>query len=77
MHEAFIGDVQDQAQHAQEMAARMGHGGHGDDAERALTLDPGESGELVYTFPEEATLEIGCRQPGHYAAGMRASVEVT
>ncbi|HEY8201846.1 MAG TPA: cupredoxin domain-containing protein, partial [Actinomycetota bacterium] len=41
VHEAFIGDVQDQGAHEEEMAAQMGHGGHSDDAERALTLGPG------------------------------------
>jgi uncharacterized cupredoxin-like copper-binding protein len=77
VHEAFIGDVQDQAAHEEEMAARMEHGGHGDDAEDALTLEPGRSGELTYTFAQPDTLEIGCHQPGHYAAGMRAPVTVT
>jgi uncharacterized cupredoxin-like copper-binding protein len=41
VHEAFIGDAQDQAAHEEQMSARMEHNGHGDDAEEALTLQPG------------------------------------
>jgi uncharacterized cupredoxin-like copper-binding protein len=54
-------------------------GGHGsgDDDQNALTLDPGKQGELIYTFDGTGPLEIGCHQPGHYAAGMKIAVTVT
>ena len=81
-HDAFIGDVAAQADHEQEMrqAEKDGHsGGHGDDDtdEAALTLKPGKTGELTYTFDRAGTVEIGCHQPGHYAAGMKIAVTVT
>lgn len=41
-----------------------------------ITLEPGESGELTHTFDEAGTIEIGCHQPGHYDAGMRANITV-
>jgi heme/copper-type cytochrome/quinol oxidase subunit 2 len=45
-----------------------------DDA--AITLQPGVSGELAYTFDQPGTYEVGCHQPGHYAAGMKIDVIV-
>ena len=77
-HDAFIGRRSAQADHESEMRAMDGdeHGGHGDDG-RALTVEPGDRGELTYTFEDGGPVEIGCHQPGHYAAGMRVAVEVT
>ena len=80
-HDAFIGDEDDQAGHEAEMREAdddEGHdGGHGDDeAENAVTVEPGDTGELTYTFDEAGTLEVGCHQPDHYDAGMKIEVEV-
>ena len=79
-HDAFIGDAAAQAGHEEEMsddhADDHGDDGHGDEAEEALVLEPGDTGELTYTFEEAGTLEIGCHQPGHYEAGMTVDVEV-
>jgi len=73
-HDAFIGDGAAQAEH--EAAARDAHGGHdGGDAD-AITVAPGDIGELTHTFGDAGTLEIGCHEPGHYAAGMRIDVTV-
>lgn len=82
-HDAFIGDAADQAEHQKEMqsdggdARHSGHGAAGGDDAGAITVAPGQSGELIYTFEEAETVEIGCHQPGHYAVGMRLSVTVT
>lgn len=75
-HDAFIGDEEAQAEHEQEMGDDHG-GEHGDGDEDAVTVDPGEDGELTYTFDESGTFEIGCHQPGHYDAGMKVTVEVS
>jgi len=82
VHDAFIGDRGSQDGHEREMRqAEQGNhgGGHQDDGtdEDALTLDPGKKGELVHTFDGSGTVEIGCHQPGHYAAGMKITVTVT
>lgn len=47
---------------------------HGDG--NALSLAGGEHGMLTHTFDEPGTYEIGCHQPGHYAAGMRIEITV-
>lgn len=78
-HDAFIGDHDAQADHEAEMrdADDDAHGGgHGDDADDAVTVEPGETGELTYTFDDAGTLEVGCHQPGHYEGGMKITVEV-
>ena len=47
-----------------------------EDDEDAITLEPGDTGELTYTFDEVGTLEIGCHEPGHYEAGMKVTVSI-
>lgn len=79
-HDAYIGDAEAQADHEDEMReAEMGEDdgmGHGGDGE-AITVEPGDTGELVHTFDEAGTIEIGCHEAGHYAAGMKIDVTVS
>ncbi len=77
VHDAFLGDAAAQEEH--ERASREGGGGHDEHGESggdAITVEPGESGELVHTFDEAGELLIGCHEPGHYDAGMRIRVSV-
>lgn len=71
-HEAFIGDAEAQKEHEREMR----EGGHGHGSSNAVVVDPGETGELTYTFGEAGPIEIGCHEPGHYPVGMKINVEV-
>jgi uncharacterized cupredoxin-like copper-binding protein len=75
-HDALVGDAEAQAAHEEEMRAAedMGHGAENDDA---ITVEPGDTGELVYTFDEPGALEIGCHEAGHYASGMTIDVTVS
>ncbi len=89
-HDAVIGDEAAQAAHEAEMratdstesshdpAAGMDHGsgGKGESEEGAVTLEPGETGEITHTFAAGDELIIGCHEPGHYEAGMKIAVEV-
>lgn len=52
------------------MMASMGHGLHDDP--NSVLLEPGETSEIIWTFPEDTSisLEYGCNVPGHYEAGM-------
>ena len=77
VHEAYIGTAEDQEAHADDMAEDHG-GGHDmdDGGGEVLDVDPGDTGELTYTFAEAGEYLIGCHQPGHYEAGMRLDVEV-
>lgn len=53
---------------AKAMQASMGHGGHDDP--NSVLLEPGRSGEVVWTFPPGGEIEFACNVPGHYEAGM-------
>ncbi len=79
-HDAFVGDQAAQDGHAMDMREAEGDdhgGGHGGDEGEAVTVEPGETGELTHTFDETGSLEIGCHQPGHYESGMKLALDVT
>jgi len=59
---------------AQMMQETMGHGMHHEP--NSILLEPGESGEVVWTFPAEADLEFACNIPGHYDAGMMGEISI-
>jgi uncharacterized cupredoxin-like copper-binding protein len=71
-HDAFIGDAGAQDAHEKEM--REGHH-HGKQA-NAVSVNPGKSASLIYTFDRPGQLLIGCHEPGHYTGGMRITVNV-
>jgi uncharacterized cupredoxin-like copper-binding protein len=71
-------DSADPAGSSHDPAAGMDHGsgGDGEAEEGAVTLAPGETGEITHTFAAGDELVIGCHEPGHYEAGMKIAVEV-
>lgn len=73
-HDAYVGDAAAQAEHEKEMRDGGGHGGHG--GKDAVTVPPGKTESLTYTFGEAGTVEIGCHEPGHYGGGMKMVVTV-
>jgi uncharacterized cupredoxin-like copper-binding protein len=85
-HDAVVGDEAAQAEHEEEMRAAesessggtggMDHGSEGEGEGGAITLDPGETGELRHTFPSGEGLLIGCHEPGHYDAGMKIAIDL-
>ena len=72
-HEAVIGDAARQAAHDRQMAGMPHH----DDDVAAVEVAPGRAASLTYRFASPGRVLIGCHEPGHYEAGMVASVEVT
>lgn len=62
---------------AKAMSKAMGHSMDHNFPNSAL-LEPGNSVELVWTFPKDAAmrLEFGCTVPGHYESGMVGSFEL-
>jgi uncharacterized cupredoxin-like copper-binding protein len=72
-------DTSDSSASSHDPAAGMDHGsgGDGEEAEEgAVTLAPGETGEITHTFAAGDEVIIGCHEPGHYEAGMKIAVEV-
>lgn len=72
VHEFYIGDEAAQAAHEEEMRA----GGMQHDDPSGISVEPGQTGELEFTFEEAGELLIGCHEPGHYDGGMMATVTV-
>ena len=46
------------------------------DDPNSVLLEPGQSGEIVWTFTKAAELEFACNVPGHYDAGMVGTMSV-
>ncbi len=74
-HEFFLGDEGAQAAHAEEMLSMNGTPMH--DEPDGIAVAPGETRELAHTFASPGQYLAGCHVPGHYAAGMKAVIDVT
>lgn len=71
-HEFVLGDAEYQESHGGEMAAgEMHHEGN------AVTVAPGATEELTWTFPAEGEVFYGCHVAGHYDAGMVGAISVS
>lgn len=58
-----------------EAAAAADHA-MGHDHANSVLLEPGETGEVVWTFPSDGTLEFACNVPGHYQDGMVGDLDI-
>jgi len=77
-HEAYIGTEEEQLLHAT-VHSGLGAGGHTATTHMGygVHVAPFGSGEFVVAFDEAYQYVIGCHYPGHYAAGMRAVIDIT
>jgi uncharacterized cupredoxin-like copper-binding protein len=72
-HEFYLGDEAMQAEQEEMMqAGEMAH-----DTAEGMSLKPGETKELTYTFDSPGQTIAGCHVAGHYAGGMKAAITVT
>lgn len=46
------------------------------DDPNAVRLEPGATGEILWTFANKGTFEFACLIPGHYDAGMHGPITV-
>ena len=76
-HEFVIGDDAFQAEHEGEMADMSGHMDMlpGDMA-YAISLEPGETKSIAWTFSSDGVVEYGCHVRRHYEAGMVGRITV-
>ena len=74
LHEMVIGTPEELAKHAAMMAKFPGmeH-----DEPYMVHVDPGKTGEIVWTFNRAGEFEFACLIAGHYEAGMRGTLTVT
>ena len=73
MHEMVIGTPQELESHAELMKK---HPGMEHDAPYMAHVPPGGKQEIVWTFSKPGTFMYGCLLPGHWEAGMKASIVV-
>jgi uncharacterized cupredoxin-like copper-binding protein len=88
-HEFILGDRATQLEHERQMRQAAatagghthlhshgpsGHAGHA--AAGALTVPPGQTGRLTWTFRDPGIVLYGCHVLGHWAAGMRGTIVV-
>jgi uncharacterized cupredoxin-like copper-binding protein len=74
-HEFVLGDEMVQQGHESEMQ-EMG-GELMPDVPNAITVQPGETKSLTWTFTEAGTLQFGCHVSGHFAEGMVGTIDVS
>lgn len=72
-HEFVLGTNEENMEHKalMEKFPEMEH-----DDPNAVRLQPGESGEIVWTFSNEGSFEFACLIPGHYESGMHGPLLV-
>jgi uncharacterized cupredoxin-like copper-binding protein len=74
MHELVIGNKASLEEHA-ELMLRFPDMEH--DEPYMAHVPPGETAEIVWTFNQTGDLQFACLLPGHYQAGMLATVFVS
>lgn len=73
LHEIVIGTPQELKAHAEMMKK---HPGMEHDEPYMAHVDPGQKGEIVWTFNRAGTFEFACLIPGHFEAGMIGRITV-
>ncbi len=76
LHEFDLGDQQFQDRMMKQMEG-MKPGERMADEPNAISVKPGETRELTWTFSEKGSFEYACHQPGHHGSGMKGKVTVT
>lgn len=74
LHELVIGTPQELQAHAELMKK---HPGMEHDEPYMAHVNPGQRGEITWTFNRPGDFEFACLIPGHYEAGMRGTLRVT
>lgn len=72
-HEFMIGDKREQTEHDQEMTAMPGMVMQDPNG---VSVPPGQTATLIWTFSKKGNFEYGCHVPGHYVAGMFGRLNV-
>jgi len=72
-HELVLGQAKELVEHAQAMREdKSGHHHHNN----AVSVEPGQSAVMTFTFDKSGEWAMACFEPGHYEAGMKGSVWV-
>jgi uncharacterized cupredoxin-like copper-binding protein len=74
-HELVIGTAAELAHHQREM--KSGSAAHHHHSDSAISVEAGQSREVVRSFDKSGELGIACFEPGHYEAGMKGTLTVS
>ena len=74
LHEMILGTLKDFKEHAEMM--RKNPGMQHDDPQMTH-VEPGQTGEIVWTFDKAGEFDFACLVPGHFEAGMKGKIKVT
>lgn len=72
-HEMVLGSEKELKEHY-EMMKKFPEMEHAD--ENMVTVQPGQTGEIIWEFSKAGKVNFACLQPGHYEAGMKGIVAV-
>jgi uncharacterized cupredoxin-like copper-binding protein len=72
-HELVLGTEKELQEHY-EVMKKNPEMEHEDD--NMVTVQPGETGEIIWHFTRAGTIGFACLLPGHYEAGMKGTVRV-
>lgn len=72
-HEFMLGTAKDLKEHA---AVMQRHPEMEHDDPNAVSVEPGQTGEVVWQFTRAGSFMFGCLMPGHYEAGMVGHLQV-
>ena len=73
LHEIVIGTAQELKEHAEMMKK---HPNMEHDEPYMAHVDPGQKGDIIWTFNRAGTFEFACLIPGHFEAGMKGTIVV-
>ena len=74
VHEMVIGTKKELEEHAEHMRKHPQMEHH--HSKNTVSVAPGKTGELTWTFPRAGTSYYGCLEPGHFEAGMVGKIVV-
>jgi uncharacterized cupredoxin-like copper-binding protein len=73
-HEFVIGTAAELAHHQREM--QSGSAAHHHHPDSAISVEAGQSREVIRRFDKSGELGVACFEPGHYEAGMKGTLTV-
>jgi uncharacterized cupredoxin-like copper-binding protein len=72
-HEFMLGTAKELKEHA---AVMQKHPEMEHDDPNAVSVEPGQTGQVVWQFTRAGSFMFGCLMPGHYEAGMVGHLQV-
>ena len=76
IHEFFLGNEEDQKEREELMTGMGSSPMNMPDLANSVTMDPGATEEITWSFPKGGNILFGCHEPGDYAKGMRGEIKV-